>query len=144
MKKAIEFVRLKKGWIQKHLAIIEQIENRKKASGIHLQTIDKAETVKKLTDRLYYLAREHRFTCNKLTIRAQKTRWGSCSPQNNINLNIKLVLLSEALIGYVILHELVHTRIHNHSKKFWAELDEYVKNSKTVSKRLKVEGMILL
>jgi len=44
----------------------------------------------------------------------------------------------------VILHELAHTRVHNHSRKFWAELDKYVKNSKSVSRRLKSEGMVLL
>jgi hypothetical protein len=143
-KKALELVNSQKGWIQKHLAIIVQIENRKKASGIHLLTIDKSDAAKKLTDRLYRLAGEHGFTCNRVTIREQKTRWGSCSPNNNISLNMKLVQLPEALIDYVILHELVHTRIHSHNKKFWAELDKYVKNSKAMSKQLRIDGMMLL
>jgi predicted metal-dependent hydrolase len=143
-KKALEFVHLKKGWIQKHLAIIEQIEDRKKASGIHLQNIAKADAKKRLTERLYYLANKHGFTCNNVTIREQKTRWGSCSPKNNISLNIKLIQLPEALSDYVILHELVHTRIHSHSKKFWSELDRYVKNSKAMAKQLRIDGMMLL
>ena len=142
--KALEFVHLKKGWILKHLAIIDQVENRKKASGIHLQTIDKADATRRLTHRLHYLAREHGFIFNNITIREQKTRWGSCSAKNNISLNIKLLHLPEFLMDYVILHELVHTRIHSHSMKFWAELDRYVKKSKSAAKQLRIEGMILL
>ena len=143
-RQALEFVQLKKKWIQKHLAIIAQIENRKQASGVHLQTIDETDAKKRITDRLYHLAGEHGFKCDRVTIRHQKTRWGSCSPKNNISLNIKLILLPETLVDYVILHELVHTRIHNHSKKFWAELDRYIKNSRAIAKRLRKAGMMLL
>jgi len=142
--KALEFIDLKKGWIQKHLAKIKHNENQKKELQILLQPIDKETAEKKIKERLVYLAGLHGFKYNKITIRAQKTRWGSCSPNNNISLNFKLVLLPESLSDYVILHELVHTRIHNHSKKFWIELDLYVKNSKTMAKRLRTEGMALI
>ena len=143
-RKAFDFVDTKKGWIQKHLAIIEKNEHRKQTLGIPFQTIDTADARKRITDRLYYLAGEHGFTCNHVTIRQQKTRWGSCSPKNNISLNIKLVLLPENLLDYVILHELVHTRVHNHSKKFWAELDKYIVDSKAMAKRLRTNEMVLL
>jgi predicted metal-dependent hydrolase len=143
-KQALDFVQHKQSWIRKHLALISQIEHRKKAAGIHLQTIDQADAKKRITERLNDLAAEHGFKFNRVTLRRQKTRWGSCSPKNNISLNIKLILLPEALIDYVILHELVHTRIHNHSKQFWSELDRYVKNSKTIAKRLRTDGMMLL
>ena len=119
-KQALEFVYLKKEWIQRHLAKIEQNENQKKAFKDHFIAIDKADTRKRLIDRLYHLAKEHGFICNNVSIREQRTRWGSCSYKNNISLNLKLVLLPKELIDYVMLHELVHTRIHNHSKKFWA------------------------
>ena len=142
--KALEFVETKKRWIKKHLALIAQNEQRKQSLGQTLQIINKTEAGKKITDRLYQLAEIHGFTCNKITIRQQKTRWGSCSPNNTISLNIKLVLLPEVLSDYVILHELVHTRIHNHSRRFWAELDKYVQNSKAVAKQLRMNEMILL
>ena len=142
--KAFEFVEIKKCWIQKHLAIIAQNEKRKQALGIPLQTINKDDARKKIIERLRYLAGEYGFTCNHVTIRQQKTRWGSCSPKNNISLNIKLVLLPDALLDYVILHELVHTRIHDHSRKFWAELDKYVIDSKVMAKRLRTNEMMLL
>ena len=142
--KALEFVGIKKTWIQKHLALVAQNEQRKQDLGLKLPIVDKAVAGKRLTDRLYYLAKINGFTCNRVTIRQQKTRWGSCSPKNTISLNIKLVLLPEVLSDYVILHELVHTRIHNHSRRFWAELDEYVENSRAMAKRLRMNEMILL
>jgi hypothetical protein len=143
-KKALEFVYLKKEWIQRHLAKIEQNENRKKAFIDPLLTLDKVDARKRLTGRLCHLAREHGFTCNNVSIREQRTRWGSCSHTHNISLNVKLVLLPKELIDYVMFHELVHTRIHNHSKKFWAELDRYIENSKNMAKRLSMNELRLL
>ena len=124
--------------------IIEQNEKKKQVLRIPFQSINKDDARKRITERLHFLAGEHGFTCNHVTIRQQKTRWGSCSPKNNISLNIKLVLLPEALLDYVILHELVHTRIHNHSRKFWTELDKYVTDSKVMAKRLRTNEMVLL
>ncbi|MFC1992681.1 M48 family metallopeptidase [Chloroflexota bacterium] len=143
-KKALEFVYLKKEWIQRHLAKIEQNESRKNAFIDLFLAIDKTTAKKRLTDGLYHLAREHGFTCNNVSIREQRTRWGSCSHKNNISLNAKLVLLPKELIDYVMLHELVHTRIHNHSKKFWAELDRYTGNGKVMAKRLRMNDLRLL
>jgi predicted metal-dependent hydrolase len=77
-----------------------------------------------LVGRLQELAGIHHFDCRKVSIKNQKTKWGSCSSKNRINLNINLVRLPDQLRDYVILHELVHTRIKNHSKEFWAELDK--------------------
>ncbi len=143
-KKALEFVYLKKDWIQKHLVKIEQNENQRKAFKDHFLTIDKVDAGKRLTDRLYCLAKEHGFICNNVAIRKQRTRWGSCSHKNNISLNMKLVLLPGELIDYVMLHELVHTRIPNHSKNFWAELDRYTGNGKVMAKRLRMNELRLL
>ncbi len=143
-KKALEFVHLKKGWIQRHLVRIEEDENRNKGLRDAFLTIDRADAKKRLKDRLSYIAKKHGFTYNKVYIRNQKTRWGSCSHKDNISLNVKMILLSAELIDYVMLHELVHTRIHNHSRKFWTELDRYVGNSKVMAKRLKMNDLRLL
>jgi predicted metal-dependent hydrolase len=70
-------------------------------------------------------------------MRNQRTRWGSCSNKNNINLNMKLIRLPDEMIDYVLLHELVHTRIKNHTKDFWRELDRFVGDAKAKNKRLK-------
>ena len=143
-KKALEFVYLKKDWIQRSLVKIEQIEKRNRVFRDASLSINEADANKRLKDRLYYLANEHGFKYNKVSVRNQRTRWGSCSYKNNISLNIKLVLLPQELIDYVILHELVHTRIHNHSDQFWADLDSYVRNSKVIAKRVKMNNLRLL
>ncbi len=136
LKSALEFVNLKKPWIQKQLIRIKQMESQRQAVDSSV-VIDTVKAKKKLTNRLKQLAVQHGFTYNKVTMRNQKTRWGSCSHKNNINLNMKLVLLPDELVDYVILHELVHTKIHNHSKKFWDELDKYVGDGKAMAKRLR-------
>jgi predicted metal-dependent hydrolase len=93
---------------------------------------------KRLVDRFCYLARMHGFRYQKLTIRNQRTMWGSCSESGNISLNIALADLPQDLRDYVILHELVHTRHSNHSASFWKELDKYTSNSaKEIDKKLR-------
>jgi predicted metal-dependent hydrolase len=134
---ALEFVHKKKQWIQKHLARNAEYENQRKALANPFSAIDRVEAKKKLTTRLEQLAEKHGFTYNRVFLRNQKTRWGSCSHKNNISLNIKLVVLPEELIDYVMLHELVHTRIHDHSKSFWSELDKYAGNGKLMASKLR-------
>lgn len=56
---------------------------------------------------------------NKLLIKGQKTIWGSCNHNHDITLNYKLLFLSKSLVNYIIIHELCHTRVLNHNKKFW-------------------------
>lgn len=63
--------------------------------------------------------------------------------RENISLNMKLMLLPDDLRDYVILHELVHTKVHDHSKRFWAELDTYVGNGKAKAKMLRRNGLSL-
>ena len=86
--------------------------------------------------RVEILAQKFGFNYNKVFLKNVKTRWGSCSAKNNINLNIHLMRLPNRLIDYVILHELVHTVHKNHSKKFWDELERVLPNSKTLDKEV--------
>ena len=76
-----------------------------------------------LPGRLAWLAREHGFSFNKVTIKNLKSRWGSCSGRNNINLNLHLMRLPDELIDYVLLHELCHTVEKNHGPQFWSLLN---------------------
>jgi len=73
---------------------------------------------------LQNLAEAFGFHYNRLSIRAQKTRWGSCSCSKNINLNCKLLFMPEEIVRYVMIHELCHTVEMNHSKNFWALVEE--------------------
>lgn len=87
--------------------------------------------------RLKFLADKYGFKYNKLAIKNQKTRFGSCSFINNINLNINLMKYDFDIIDYVIIHELVHTKIKNHSAAFWHEVEKYCPDYRILRKRLK-------
>lgn len=113
-------------WAQKNLDYIKRIEREHESTLDDTPSIPPARAKAILKQRLQALAEQHGFSYNRVYIRNQRTRWGSCSHLNNISLNINLVSLTSDLMDYVILHELVHTRIKNHSKKYWAELDRYV------------------
>ncbi len=69
--------------------------------------------------RVKELAAEHKFYPRKISIRGQKTRWGSCSAKGNLNFNFKLMRYKKEIIDYVIIHELCHLKQMNHSPKFW-------------------------
>jgi predicted metal-dependent hydrolase len=141
---ALDFVRAKKSWINKHFTKIQEYEKHKQSFGEAFQSISKTEAKRRIITRLAELARQYGFTYNKVSIRNQRSRWGSCSIKGNINLNIKLVALPSELSDYVILHELVHTRVHNHSLKFWQELDKCVGNGKAKAKALREYGLGIL
>jgi len=135
-KKAKQVAQSKRSWIRRHLDKMKQVEKEHDAFTKNSIEIDRTEASKKLVDRLNELSEKHDFSYNKVFIRNQKTRWGSCSAKNNISLNMNLVRLPDEMIDYVLLHELVHTRLKNHTNGFWAELDRLVGNAKGMSKRL--------
>ena len=102
-----------------------------------IENIWRKEAKQYLPRRAKELAIQHNFQYNNISIRNAKTRWGSCSFNNNINLNLHLMRLPNNLIDYVILHELTHTRIKNHSSKFWKLLDSVLNGAKELDKELK-------
>lgn len=122
------------------VAIIEQQALETKDDS---PPVDRREARNVLVRRLDELARRHGFTYNKVSVRKQKTRWGSCSVFNNINLNMNLVRLPAELMDYIILHELVHTRVKNHGPAFWAELNKYVDQAEQLRKELRRYGLFL-
>jgi predicted metal-dependent hydrolase len=97
----------------------------------------KVEAKVYLPQKVKELAVKFDLNYNKLTLKNIKSRWGSCSRKNNINLSIHLLRLPDHLIDYVILHELAHTVHHNHSKRFWAFLDKITNGAKSLDKELR-------
>lgn len=89
-----------------------------------------------LSKRLDFFCQKHGLTYQRLTIRAQKTRWGSCSSKKNINLNFKLLFIEPHLADYVLLHELAHTRFLNHSVDFWTFLQQLCPDCKVRDREL--------
>lgn len=80
----------------------------------------------------------------RVTIRAQKTLWGSCSAKGNLNFNCLLMLLPEPVMEYVIIHELCHIRELNHSDAFWKEVEKYCSDYKYLRRFLKENGEKLM
>jgi predicted metal-dependent hydrolase len=87
--------------------------------------------------RVEILAKKFGLNYADVKVKNMKTRWGSCSVQNNINLNIHLMRLPEHLTDYVIIHELVHTVHKNHGKQFWQTLDKLTGNARLLAKEMK-------
>ena len=88
--------------------------------------------------RLEYLAKLYGYSYDKCRLTHANTRWGSCSSNRTISLNIGLMKVPEVLRDYVILHELAHLNHMDHSKDFWAEVGEHDKNYKIHEKKLKL------
>jgi hypothetical protein len=117
-RRAGDFARSRRPWLEKSIAVLrERQENSKRAAAVKEGfTREKARQI--LTARVEEIAIRHGFRYNRVSVRNQKTRWGSCSGRNDISLNLKLTRLPDDLRDYVILHELVHTRIKNHGPAF--------------------------
>ena len=90
-----------------------------------------------LTERTLTLSRLMSVVPADIKITAARTRWGSCSAKKNINYSWRLVMADDAVIDYVILHELAHTKEMNHSKKFWAIVESVLSNYREQKIKLK-------
>ena len=88
------------------------------------------------TKKTISFSQKYNLKYNKLTFKWMRSRWGSCSYKNNISLNLWMMFLPNNLIKYIILHELVHTKIKNHSKEFWIELGKICEKPRLFNKRL--------
>ncbi len=132
IRKAESFVLHKLNWIKK-----QQNKLNNKVNVFKLTKSASTKEKSRIIKRVEHLAIKYGFTYGKVTFRNMKTRWGSCTAQNNISLNIGLIALPSELTDYIILHELVHTKIKNHGKEFWNKLGSIIHNPKSLSKRLK-------
>ena len=83
------------------------------------------QAVKMITERANKLSAELGLSFNRLTIRGQKTRWGSCSHKGNLSFNWKLIMAPEPVIDYVVIHELAHLKELNHTNGFWKLVAEH-------------------
>lgn len=141
---AEQFARSKSKWLKYHTLRIKEFEKLCKTASKKENSIDREEGGKVLVKRLKEIAEKHGYKYNRVSIRNQKTRWGSCSSNNNISLNIKLTLLPDTLRDFILLHELVHTRVKNHGNKFWAEIMRAEPKSMELAKQVNQRSIRLL
>jgi len=124
-------------WVKKYIL---KMEERKIKNGLlpkNNKVSSHKEAILRLKDRAKKIAEQNGFSFGKISVRDQRTRWGSCSLKNNISLNAKLRHLPDQIIDYVILHEFVHTRIKNHKQSFWDEMAKYLDSPKKLDGKLK-------
>ena len=118
-----------------------RIKNKKGSKSEYLKYKDQALILVK--NKLEHFNQFYNFKYNKVTIRNQSTRWGSCSRRGNINFNYKLALLPESLTDYVVVHELCHIGEFNHSKDFWNLVAKTMPDYKERRQELRIKSINL-
>lgn len=88
-------------------------------------------------ERVNYFNKIYKFKFNRINIKNQKTRWGSCSKKGNLNFNYKIALLPQTLSDYIIVHEFCHLGEFNHSKQFWKLIYKTIPNYSEIKKEFK-------
>lgn len=131
-------VKAKEDWILKTFSLFSRMPKilslgEKKV----LYEKHKEEARELVSRRLSYFNQFYGFSWNRISIRNQKTRWGSCSKKKNLNFHFKLALVPEALADYVVVHELCHLEEFNHSKKFWALVARTIPDHEACRKELR-------
>ena len=130
-----QFITKHSGWIRRKVA---------KTAGRKVIPIKKGEILilKKqaltlASARCTHFANHYGFTYNKISVRAQKSRWGSCSRAGNLSFNYKIATLPTHIADYIIIHELCHLAEMNHSSRFWALVAKTIPDHKMVRKELR-------
>ena len=148
--KTIEcFLSEKSDWIEKKIKILTELSAQKSTEKEQKYTAEQLLAFKEKATEIIPL-RTQQFAAamgvdfKKITIRRQRTRWGSCSAEGNLNFNCLLVLCPDEIINYVIVHELCHRKQLNHSKAFWKEVEQYMPQYKQAQLWLKQHGASLI
>ena len=142
-----QFVEAHREWIlEKTKLTAQREENRKKTPTPPLESLSKTDRMKiqlKIGKRVRHYCEVMGVTVGWVTVKNQKTRWGSCSAKGNVNFNYQLAFMPEELLDYVVIHELAHRRHMDHSREFWAEVEKYCPDYKKRREELKnycIEG----
>ena len=146
-KEIYSFIESKKSWIEKNLAKME--ERQKVLDEVQPFTQEEINTLAEkakqiIPERVRYYAPKIGVTYNRITIRCQRTRWGSCSSKGNLNFNCLLVLFPIEVIDSVVVHELCHRKHMNHSPQFYAEIEKVFPEYKKWHKWLSDNGGVYM
>ena len=153
---SLELVLLSETWLINYVQTQSESVNTKEKPNYRLEVygnVEESDLVRRainlwcrkkarpiFSSMLESTAEKYGFHYNRLSIRSQKTRWGSCSNKKNINLNSKLLLMPIDVVQYVMIHELCHTVEMNHSVQFWNLVEECDVDFQKNRKKLKVLG----
>ena len=136
-----QFVESRHGWIEAHLPAPRP--KLPPLTWAELQALGQ-QAVKAIPERVAFFAPRVGVTYGRITIRNQRTRWGRCSGQGNLNFNCLLMLAPPEVLDYVVVHELCHRKELNHSPRFWAEVARVLPDYKARQAWLKEHGGALM
>lgn len=140
-KEITKFAEEHRQWILEKTKLVEIRQNHRESTGATppeiLSPVEIEEIKRKIGSRVQYYCQVMGVSVGRITIRNQKTRWGSCSGKGNLNFNYQLYYLPDELLDYVVVHELAHRRYMNHSGEFWAEVEKYCPAYRQCRERLK-------
>lgn len=142
LEKVTEFVNSKSSWIRNHLANAGP-RNVSKFTPQQIEEL-RAQARLLITERVQFYAPRIGVTYGKITIRSQRTRWGSCSSKGNLNFNCLLALVPPEVLDYVVVHELCHRIELNHSDRFWSAVADIMPDYQIHRKWLKENGTYLI
>lgn len=137
------FVNKNYEWLQKHLQEAAREKLRAAEEGLLTnEDLHKLadEALRVLPERVRYYAQIMGVQYGRITVRNQKTRWGSCSSKGNLNFNCLLMLTPPEVQDYVVVHELAHRIEMNHSPAFWAEVEKILPDYRKQKKWLRDNG----
>lgn len=138
-----QFVKEKECWIEAHLQKVKERQQEVKATPkLTMKEVEQLAdlALKVIPEKVRVYAGIMNVSYGRITIRNQKTRWGSCSGKGNLNFNCLLMLAPERVIDYVVVHELCHLIEMNHSKAFWQQVERVMPDYKDQRQWLKDHG----
>ena len=131
------FLEEKRDWIEGHLRKLPEAQPKLTDAELRELARRAKEVLPEITA---YYALLVGVGYGRITIRAQRTRWGSCSAQGNLNFNCLLMLTPDNVMEYVVVHELCHRKEMNHSARFWAEVERVLPGYRESRRWLKEHG----
>ena len=140
-------IRVIEYFLEKHAAWVKRKQEAVKGTTvIHIARRDipalKQQALVRARERCEHYARVYGVSFNKITIRAQKARWGSCSKAGNLSFNFRIAALPAPLFEYVIVHEMCHLLELNHSRAFWAQVERCIPEHRRLRKEIRACAVI--
>ncbi len=141
-----EAVEKNREWINKKRALLAEVTAKYDRTPITEEELCRllAEAKEYIPKRVSFLADEFKVSIGKVSVKAMRSKWGSCSGKRNISINCLLMLAPREVLDYIIIHELCHVTHMDHSKSFYALVDQRCDFRKSSEKWLKTEGSAII
>ncbi|MFH1656144.1 MAG: M48 family metallopeptidase [Candidatus Nealsonbacteria bacterium] len=135
------FIKIKSDWILAKLNFFSNFKRELPKSSYKDYLEKKQKAFDLVVNKIEKFNKIYKLKFNKINIKNQKTRWGSCSQKGNLNFNYRIIYLPDKFIDYIIIHELFHLREFNHSRKFWNLIKTAIPDYLNIKKELRNKGM---